>query len=115
MIGIWSDAVETVNIKDANVTAAKLADECINSISKIAPSLINVANGLVQLDASGKVPVANLPNAIMEYQGTFDPTTTILANGAGNADEAIGNVWRASVAGSHDFGAGAIASQVHLR
>jgi hypothetical protein len=107
-----SDAVETINIKDANVTAAKLADECINSISKIAPSLINVANGLVQLDASGKVPVANLPNAIMEYQGTFDPTTTTLANGASNANEDIGNVWRASVAGTHDFGAGDITFEV---
>lgn len=107
-----TDAVETINIKDANVTAVKLAENCINNINKIDASILNVANGLVKLDSNGKVPVANLPNAIMEYQGTFDPTTTTLANGAGNADEDIGNVWRASVAGSHDFGAGAIAFEV---
>lgn len=62
----------------------------------------------------GKVPAAQLPNAIMEYQGNWDASTNTptLANGAGNADEAIGNVYRVSVAGTVDFGAGPISFEV---
>jgi hypothetical protein len=62
----------------------------------------------------GKVPVSQLPNAIMEYQGTWNAATNTptLANGAGNADEAIGNVYRVSAAGSVDFGAGSISFEV---
>ena len=71
-------------------------------------------NGVASLDGSGKVPVAQLPNAIMEYQGTWDASTNTptLANGAGNADSAIGNVYRVSVAGSVDFGAGSISFEI---
>jgi hypothetical protein len=72
------------------------------------------ANGYASLDGSGKVPVSQLPNAIMEYQGMWDASTNTpaLANGAGNADEAIGNVYRASAAGTVDFGAGNITFEV---
>lgn len=68
------------------------------------------ANGVASLDGAGKVPVSQLPNAIMEYQGMWNASTNspALANGGGNADEAIGNVYRVSVAGSVDFGAGSI-------
>jgi hypothetical protein len=58
----------------------------------------------------GKVPSSQLPNAIMEYKGTYNASTNTptLADGAGNADEDIGNVYRVTVAGTQDFGAGAI-------
>ena len=41
------------------------------------------SNGVASLDSAGKVPVAELPNSIMEYVGTFNPSTHIpnLQNG----------------------------------
>ena len=62
------------------------------------------------LDGNGKVPVSELPNSIMEYQGTWDAATNTpsLTNGTGSA----GDVYRVSVAGSRNFGAGAISFDV---
>ncbi len=34
------------------------------------------ANGYAGLDASGKIPSTQLPNAIMTYKGSFDPTSS---------------------------------------
>jgi len=46
---------------------------------------INVANGIAPLDASGKVPVANLPSVVMQYEGAWNPTTNspALSDGTG--------------------------------
>ena len=69
------------------------------------------ANGLATLDGSGKIPAAQLPSAIMEYQGTWDASTNTptLANGSGaNAPEDAGHVYKVSVAGTVNFGAGPI-------
>lgn len=62
-------------------------------------------SGVATLDSGGKIPVAQLPNTVMEFKGTYDPgtNTPALANGTGNA----GDVYVAA-AGSHDFGAGSI-------
>jgi hypothetical protein len=81
---------------------------------KIDESREGQANGIATLDGSGKVPVSQLPNAIMEYQGVWNATTNspALADGAGNADTAIGNVYRVSVAGSQDLGSGSISFAV---
>lgn len=70
------------------------------------------ANGYASLDANGKVPANQLPNSIMEYQGTWDASTNTptLTNSGGAA--VTGNVYRVSVAGSCDFGAGAISFNV---
>lgn len=68
------------------------------------------ANGVASLDGGGKVPVAQLPNAIMTYEGVFDASDTPaspLLNGDGAAN--AGMVYKASVAGTYDFGAGGIA------
>lgn len=64
------------------------------------------ANGVASLDAGGKVPVAQLPNSIMEYLGTWNASTNTptLANGTGNA----GDVYIVSVAGTQNLGAGNI-------
>lgn len=40
-------------------------------------SQIGANNGIAGLDSGGKVPVAQLPNSIMEYKGTFDPSTHV--------------------------------------
>lgn len=67
-------------------------------------------NGVSTLDSGGKVPVAQLPNSIMQYKAVWDASTNTpaLANGAGNSNEAIGDVYKVSVAGTVDFGAGNI-------
>ena len=56
------------------------------------------ANGYASLDGGGKVPVSQLPNSIMEYQGTWDADTNTptLASGTGSP----GDVYRVSVAGT---------------
>lgn len=69
------------------------------------------ANGYAELDSGGKVPVSQLPNSIMEYQGTYNATTNVpsLTNGGSHN---TGDVYRVSVAGSRNFGAGAISFEV---
>jgi hypothetical protein len=54
--------------------------------------------GYATLDAGGKVPVSQLPSAIMEYQGVWNASTNTptLANGTGNT----GDVYRVSVSGN---------------
>lgn len=73
---------------------------------KIDSSKISAANGVASLDNSGKVPVEQLPNSVMEFKGTYDPSTNSpsLSDGSGNA----GDVYRISVAGSRNFGSGSI-------
>ena len=70
---------------------------------------LGVAGGIASLDSFGKVPVAQLPNAIMEYQGMWSAATnTPTLSNSGNAATALGNVYKVSAAGTVDFGAGAI-------
>lgn len=70
--------------------------------------LINkgIANGYASLDATGKLPISQLPISAMEYKGQWNATTNIpvLINGTGNT----GDVYAVSVAGTQNFGAGAI-------
>lgn len=63
-------------------------------------------NGVATLDAGGKVPVSQLPNSVMELQGTYNATTNVpsLIDGTGNA----GDVYEVTVAGTQDFGNGNI-------
>jgi len=62
--------------------------------------------GIPQLDVNGKILVSQLPNSVMEYKGTWDASTNTptLVNGTGNQ----GDVYLCSVAGTVNFGAGAI-------
>ena len=68
---------------------------------------INAANGIPQLDVNGKILVSQLPNSVMEYKGVWNAATNTptLVNGTGNQ----GDVYLCNVAGTVDFGAGAIA------
>ena len=63
-------------------------------------------NGYASLDGSGKVPVSQLPSSIMEYKGMWDAATNTptLANGTGDT----GDVYICNIAGTVNFGAGAI-------
>jgi hypothetical protein len=81
-------------------------DGTLDSTTYQATSEKGQNNGYASLDSGGKVPVAQLPNSIMEYLGTWDASTNTptLANGTGNA----GDVYICSVAGTVNFGAGPI-------
>lgn len=63
-------------------------------------------NGFATLDGNGKVPVAQLPASLMQYQGVWDADTNSpsLVDGTGN----VGDVYRITVAGSRNLGSGAI-------
>jgi hypothetical protein len=65
-----------------------------------------VSNGYASLDSGGKVPISQLPSSIMEYKGTWNASTNTptLANGTGDT----GDVYICNVAGTVNFGAGAI-------
>ncbi len=69
-----------------------------------------IAGGYAPLDSAGKVAIAYLPSSLMEYAGTFNASTNTptLVNGTGNA----GDVYRVSVAGTRNFGAGSITFRV---
>lgn len=67
--------------------------------------------GIATLNNAGKIPSSQLPNAIMEYQGTWDASTNTptLADGSGaNAPEDAGHVYKVSVGGTQDLGSGSI-------
>jgi hypothetical protein len=68
---------------------------------------IDVSLGIPQLDVNGKILVSQLPNSVMEYQGTWNAATNTptLVNGTGNQ----GDVYLCNVAGTVNFGAGPIA------
>ena len=89
-------------------------DESKITIASSQISDKGAANGVASLDSAGKVPASQLPNAIMSYKGTWDASTNTptLADGVGNADSDIGNVYRVSVAGTQDLGSGPITFNV---
>lgn len=43
--------------------------------AKVNNSEVGAANGVASLDSSGKIPAAQLPSTVFEYQGAWDPTT----------------------------------------
>jgi hypothetical protein len=51
----------------------------------VPQSEVGVANGVASLDGSGKIPVAQLPSVVMEYQGSWNPNTNTptLVDGTG--------------------------------
>jgi hypothetical protein len=68
------------------------------------------ANGYAPLDNGGKVPIANLPNSVMQYQGQYNASTNTptLADGTGNT----GDVYEVIVAGSQNLGSGSISFNI---
>jgi hypothetical protein len=98
---ITNGATTTAPSEDAVFDALALKEDLANK---------NANNGYAGLDAGGKIPSSLLPNTVMEYQGNWNATTNTpaLADGTGNA----GDVYRANVAGSTNFGSGAIAFNI---
>jgi hypothetical protein len=68
-------------------------------------------NGLATLDSSGKILASALPSNALEYKGTWDASTNtpLLQNGSlANSPADAGHIYRVSVAGTVNFGAGNI-------
>jgi hypothetical protein len=89
------------------VLAALYADKAATTSAlagKIATALIGAANGVTPLDSAGKVSAAYLPASVMEFQGVWNASTNTptLADGTGNN----GDVYRVTVAGTHNLGSG---------
>lgn len=78
--------------------------------AKISSSEKGANNGVATLDAGGKVPISQLPSAVMTYEGVWNANTNspTLIDGTGDA----GQVYRVSVAGSQDLGSGSISFDV---
>jgi len=80
------------------VTAAQIL-AFINSKAQI--------NGLASLGADGRIPASQIPLEAMEYKGNWNPATNTPT--LANTDTlARGNVYKATVPGTVDFGAGNI-------
>lgn len=101
--GISASTVRTIIMPDSNVDLG-LVGTAIQSSEKGAN------NGVAELDAGGKVPVSQLPSAVMTYEGVWNASTNspTLADGSGDA----GMVYRVGTAGSQDLGSGSISFNV---
>ena len=80
-----------------------------DNVSSVLDTLIShlgQANGLATLDANGRIPFAQLPESAIEYEGNWNASTNTphLVNGTGTK----GDFYICNVAGTCDFGAGAI-------
>jgi hypothetical protein len=91
------------NTSDANKPVSTATQTALNL--KIDSTLIGANSGVASLDAGGKVPVAQLPNSVMTFEGVWDASTNTptLADATGNA----GMVYLVSVAGTQNLGSGA--------
>jgi hypothetical protein len=91
------DSADTSLVRPSNWNA----DHTIIGLGTAAEKDVGVANGVASLDAGGKVPVSELPAAVLgalSYQGTWNASTNTptLASGAG----VKGYYYVVSVAGS---------------
>jgi len=104
------NAADSADVNIAKVNASDLIEFSAapyvgsNKVQTAADKGVN--NGLASLDGGGKIPAAQLPNTVMEYQGNWvaSTNTPTLANGTGSA----GDVYRATDIGTVNFGAGNI-------
>lgn len=97
-----------------NVTKSQVGLDNVDNTSDYDKPISNATqlalNNKADLDGAGKVPASQLPNAVMEYKGGYNPVTNTptLIDGTGNA----GDVYRISAAGSRDFGSGSISFEL---
>ena len=94
------------------IAAAETAADARDTIDAEYTGNKAAANGYASLDANAKVPAAQLPNSIMEYQGTWNATTNSPTLADGDAAVNTGSVYRVATGGTHNFGSGAITFNV---
>lgn len=106
--GTGAQGASGVPGSNANVTSESVTSALGYTPESVANKA--AANGYASLDANGRIPVTQLPNSVMEYQGTWNPSTNSpsLADGTGSA----GDVYRVSAAGSRNLGSGSITFDV---
>lgn len=105
-----ANSTNTLQTNINNEAAARAAqDTVIGASTQAIVDQKGQPNGIASLDGGGKVPVAQLPNSVMEYKGAWNPSTNspYLTDGYPLANN--GDVYRASVDGSTDTGHGPIA------
>jgi hypothetical protein len=102
--GTWGTITGTLS--DQTDLQTELDDINTDLSNKQNTSEKGQALGYASLDSGGKIPASQLPNSVMEFKGSWDASTNTptLADGTGNA----GDVYRCSVAGTVNFGSGAI-------
>lgn len=76
---ITSNYLSSSNAGSTYLTQADAASTYLTQADATATYVplasVGAANGVAALDVSGKVPVAQLPSVVMEFQGSWDPTT----------------------------------------
>ena len=77
-------------------------NDVVSSFIKTVKGHLGSANGIATLDATGRIPYAQLPESTMEFKGTWDASTNTptLTDGTGRN----GNFYVVSVAGTQTFG-----------
>lgn len=101
------------NLASSAVTATELGH--LSGVTSGVQSQINAkldssekgaVNGVATLDGSGRIPSSQLTLDVIEYKGVYDASlnSPALANGTGTR----GDLYRVTVAGTHNFGAGNI-------
>ena len=78
---------------------------------KIYLSEKGAANGVAELDGTGKVPTSQLPIQLMEFLGNWNASTNTPTLANTDIDKQ-GSTYRVNVAGTTDFGAGGIIFEV---
>lgn len=88
------------------VTKTEVGLANVDNLQQIPLTQKAAANGVASLDASSRIPAAQLPVSATEYKGAYNITTNTptLADGAGTN----GDLYRASVGGARDLGSGSI-------
>ena len=94
----------SLQLATSSVPGALSAADWTTFNNKQSTSEKGAANGYAPLDASAKVPYANLPSALMTFKGAWDvvANSPTLADGTGTA----GDTYRASTAGTRNLGSG---------
>tara|TARA_R110000868_G_C10972634_1_gene770642 strand:+ start:23314 stop:24663 length:1350 start_codon:yes stop_codon:yes gene_type:complete len=103
------DAQAKVNADNIAANLILIGDNAA-AIAAILAS-IGAANGICPLDGNTKIPSTYLPDVLLEYKGVWDADTNTptLADGTGE----LNDWYRVNVAGSVDFGSGAISFEVN--
>lgn len=109
----FNEYANRINDHSDHITAAEGDIDALEStVSSHTATLATKgsANGYASLDSGGKVPISQLPNSIMEYQGVWNASTNspTLANGTGST----GDVYRVGTAGTRNLGSGNITFDV---